>query len=138
MTFFRKQVSLLNCSRQCIARSFTQKLHLGKGSGYVVNHYHQSILCDAYAIRGIALRMVPRIVLDIYMYICIYICIYYIYPPMRGISISIVFIRLGLASLAQLSLLLYFLEFGMEITLFFLNPNTLSFYSFHLAMFISM
>ena len=37
-TFFRKQFSLFSCSPQCIARSFTQTLHLGKGSGYVVNH----------------------------------------------------------------------------------------------------
>ena len=43
-TFFRNQVSLLNCSRQRIARSSTQTLHLGKGSGYVVNYYRHSVL----------------------------------------------------------------------------------------------
>ena len=36
-----------HCLRQHIAKSFTQKLPLGKGSGYVVSEF-----CDAYAIRG--------------------------------------------------------------------------------------
>ena len=39
-TFFRKQVSLFNYLCQREARPFTQTLHLGKGSGYVVNHCH--------------------------------------------------------------------------------------------------
>ena len=42
-------VSLFNCSRQCISKSFTQKLTLGKGFGYTVP---ERTFRDAYAIRG--------------------------------------------------------------------------------------
>ena len=40
-----RAITCTNCLHQCIAKSFTQKLPLGKESGYTVPEF-----CDAYAI----------------------------------------------------------------------------------------
>ena len=81
-------VSLFNCSRQHIAKSLTQKLPLGKGSGYAVTE--RSATPTQYV--ALAQRSVPHIFLDIY-----------IISAHTGISISRVLVRVGLASLAQLT-----------------------------------
>ena len=83
MTFFRKQVSLFNCLSQHIARSFTQTLYIGKGS----ENTETRAFCQYVAL---ALRRVPGHI--------------YIYYRAWSISISILLISVGLASLSQLAL----------------------------------
>ena len=80
-------VSLFNCSRQRVAKPFTQYPPLDKGSGYVVPEH--SAMPTQYV--ALVLRRVPHIFLDIY-----------IYPRARKSQISMVFVSVGLASLAQI------------------------------------
>ena len=79
-------VSLFNCLCQRIAKLFTQKLPLGKGSGYTIPEH--SAMPTQY--MALALRRVPRIFLDIYI------------STHKGISISMVLVSVELVSLAQL------------------------------------
>ena len=79
-------VLLFNCSCQHIAKSFNLKLPLGKVSGYKVPEH--SAMPTQYV--ALAIRRVPCIFLDIFISI-----------TCAGISISIVFISVGVDSLTQ-------------------------------------
>ena len=86
-------ILLFNCLRQCIAKSFTQKSYLCKGSGCAVTE--RPAVPTQYV--AVSLRRLPRIFLDMYIYVCISAC--------AGILILMVLISVGLASLAQLVIL---------------------------------
>ena len=90
-TFFRKQVSHFNYSLQRIAKFVAQTLHLGKGSGYAVNRYPRAF-CDVCTVHGTCPQEgatpFPGHI--------------YIYMRTQCISLKIVFVNVGLASLAQL------------------------------------
>ena len=62
-----------NCSHQCIAKSFTQKLPLGEGFGYMVLEH---AFRDAYSIRGTC----PQ---EGDMHFSGHTCIYYIYSSKK-------------------------------------------------------
>ena len=88
-------VSLFNCSRQHIAKSFTQKSPLSKGSGYAETEEHSAMPTQYVAL---AQRSVPHIFLDIY-YIRAHGNLDFKGTCLCGTH----FARLGLTSLAQLT-----------------------------------